>query len=133
MNSDKYILLVEDDIDINNAIESILCEEGYKVRCTFNGQEALNFLQSAPIKPSLIFLDIMMPIMNGLEFREAQLKNLKLAQIPTIVLSANGKQDEIKNLGVLESLNKPLDLETLISTVKLYFSNSHSATLPQNS
>ncbi len=132
MISDKYILLVEDDIDINNAIESILCEEGYNVSCTFNGQEALRFLQSAPVKPALIFLDMMMPVMNGYEFRQAQLKIPELAKIPTIVLSANGKQEEIRNLGVRDSLNKPLDLETLIDTVKLNISNTPSGTLPRN-
>ncbi|MDD4975167.1 MAG: response regulator [Bacteriovorax sp.] len=118
MGLDQYILLVEDDLDISEAIQSILEEEKYKVKCTFNGKEALDYLTTAEKTPSLILLDIMMPQMNGYEFREAQLQDPRIANIPTIILSAAGKYENIEKLNFKECLKKPLDLETLIDVVK---------------
>lgn len=118
MNSDQYVLLVEDDIDISEAVESILKEEGYQIKCCFNGKEALEFLKTADKNPGLILLDIMMPYMNGYEFREVQLKDPKIANIPTIILSAAGKHEDIDKLNFKETLKKPLDLDTLIDVVK---------------
>lgn len=118
MSSEQYILLVEDDLDISEAIQSILEEEKYKIKCVFNGKEALEFLSEAKTAPSLILLDIMMPIMNGYEFRAAQLKEPRIATIPTIILSAAGKTIENEELNFNECLKKPLDLETLIDAVK---------------
>jgi CheY-like chemotaxis protein len=60
----------------------------------------------------------MMPIMNGYEFRNAQLIDPKISNIPTIILSAGGKYEDIEKLHFQESLKKPLDLETLINVVK---------------
>lgn len=121
MSADKFVLLVEDDLDISEAIESILEEEGYKIKCTFNGKEAIEFLKGSESLPNLILLDIMMPYMNGYEFREAQLDDKRLAGIPTIILSAAGKHEDIDKLNFRECLKKPLDLETLIDVVKRNF------------
>lgn len=118
MSSDNYILLVEDDLDISEAIQSILEEEGFSIKCTFNGKEAIEFLKDTPKIPSLILLDIMMPYMNGYEFREAQLKDNRIANVPTIILSAAGKHEDMNRLHFKECLKKPLDLETLIDVVK---------------
>lgn len=121
MGPDQYILLVEDDHDISEAIQYILEEENYKVKCLFNGKEALDFLMSTEKTPSLILLDIMMPIMNGYEFREAQLKLPKFADIPTIILSAAGECDNMLGFKFKECLKKPLDLDTLIEVVRKNF------------
>lgn len=118
MSSEKYVLLVEDDLDISEAIQSILEEEGFKIKCTFNGREALDFLKDTSNIPALILLDIMMPYMNGYEFREAQLQDSRIAQIPTIILSAAGKHEDVEKLNFRECLKKPLDLDTLIDVVK---------------
>jgi CheY-like chemotaxis protein len=60
------ILIVEDDKDLNNAYKIILENEGHNVVSVFNGQEALEALES--FEPQLILLDLLMPIMGGLEF-----------------------------------------------------------------
>ncbi len=62
------ILIVEDDKDLNAAYKIILENEKYKVRTTFNGQEALKILKT--YSPDLILLDLLMPIMGGLELLE---------------------------------------------------------------
>lgn len=60
------ILIVEDDRDLNNAYSIILENEGYKVASAFDGKEALEKLKD--FDPDLILLDLLMPIMGGLEF-----------------------------------------------------------------
>lgn len=60
------ILVVEDDKDLNNAYSIILTSQGHEVETAFDGQEALDKLSN--FKPQLILLDLLMPIMGGLEF-----------------------------------------------------------------
>lgn len=60
------ILVVEDDKDLNNAYSIILTSQGHVVESTFDGQEALD--KMASFEPDLILLDLLMPIMGGLEF-----------------------------------------------------------------
>lgn len=121
MSFSQFILLVEDDVDISEAIQSILEGENLSVKSTFNGKEAMDFLISTPILPSLILLDVMMPVMNGYEFRIAQLENPKIANIPTILLSAASSCDNIDKFNFTECLKKPIDIETLIDVVKKKF------------
>jgi len=72
------ILIVEDDKDLNNAYTIILNKEGYTVESAFDGQEALDKLVT--FKPQLILLDLLMPIMGGLEF----LKQFNLKTHPDV-------------------------------------------------
>ena len=72
------ILIVEDDKDLNNAYTIILKKEGYTVESAFDGQEALDKLIT--FKPQLILLDLLMPIMGGLEF----LKQFNLKAHPDV-------------------------------------------------
>jgi two-component system, OmpR family, alkaline phosphatase synthesis response regulator PhoP len=72
------ILIVEDDKDLNNAYTIILNKEGYTVESAFDGQEALDKLKT--FKPQLILLDLLMPIMGGLEF----LKKFNLKLYPNV-------------------------------------------------
>lgn len=72
------ILIVEDDKDLNNAYTIILNKEGYQVESAFDGQEALDKLLN--FKPQLILLDLLMPIMGGLEF----LKQFNLKAHPDV-------------------------------------------------
>jgi CheY-like chemotaxis protein len=62
------ILIVEDDKDLNNAYSIILSNEGYTIESAFDGKQALEKLQT--FDPQLILLDLLMPIMGGLEFLE---------------------------------------------------------------
>lgn len=62
------ILIVEDDRDLNHAYSVILESQGYRVETAFNGQEALEKVKT--FAPDLILLDLLMPVMGGLEFLE---------------------------------------------------------------
>lgn len=111
------VLLVEDDPDIREALSQILADEGYEVALAGNGREALDMLRS-PVLPSLVLLDLMMPVMNGWQFRMAQCADPLLAAIPVVVISADGSaQREAMALGAEAFLQKPLALNELLTAV----------------
>lgn len=120
MNSKPRILVVEDDFDIRDTLAQILEAEGYDVSGAANGAEALDVL-AHEVPPALILLDLMMPIMNGWQFRTEQLKNPEFAAIPVVVISADaGVGQKAQAIGAADSLKKPVPLETLLSVVSRY-------------
>src|SRR3569832_407091 len=89
----RSILIVDDDVDIRVTISLILEDEGYAVASAANGEEALRYLRSHP-SPSLILLDLMMPGMDGVEFRAEQQRDAQLSGIPVVVVTASGNARE---------------------------------------
>jgi CheY-like chemotaxis protein len=121
MAAPDYILIVEDDFDIREALTQILEEEGYAVRGAANGREALDLVASEDPKPKLILLDLMMPVMNGWQFRAEQLKDPGLASVPVLVISADPQvQPKAASLGVAGLLKKPIALDDLLEAVKTH-------------
>jgi CheY-like chemotaxis protein len=119
----KSILIVEDDQDIRETLEDTLREEGYVVATAANGKEAMERLKDLP--PPLILLDMMMPIMNGWEFLEAQKARAEFADIRVVVLSALQEPRSLTSQGgeALPAeglLAKPTKLENLLSVVETY-------------
>jgi two-component system chemotaxis response regulator CheY len=113
----EKILVVDDDTDIRETLAQILEFEGFDVTCASNGQEAMDRLES--LKPNLILLDLMMPIMNGYEFRRAQKAKPEIAEIPVIILSADGNvQQKAAAADVQAFLKKPIELEVLLSAIR---------------
>jgi CheY-like chemotaxis protein len=113
----RSILVVEDDGDIRSALCSILSDEGYEVSSASDGSEALSHLRSGG-RPALILLDLMMPVMDGADFRCAQLQDPTLAQIPVVVLTADGRfHDMARALGATAAFAKPFELDALLATV----------------
>ena len=88
------ILLIEDDFMLRGSLAVVLESEGYRVECEANALDALRRLERAP-KPSLILLDIMLPYMDGLEFRALQRATPELADIPVIVITAVGVRPDV--------------------------------------
>jgi len=116
----KRILVIEDDVSIRELLVELLESEGYEVSSSVNGLEGLKRLQGGSL-PHLILIDLMMPIMDGYSFRTEQLKNPLWAQIPTIVMSAEANaKEKMKNYNITAFLNKPVELETILSTVATY-------------
>lgn len=114
----KSILVVEDDAATRDAVALVLEDEGYSVTGVANGQEALHHLrQAAP--PNLILLDLMMPVMNGWEFRQQQTQDPALQAIPVLVISADrAVPQKAAALGAKDYLLKPIDLEELLQAVQ---------------
>jgi len=122
MAARDYILIVEDDFDIREALTQILEEEGYTVRGAANGREALD-VATEDSAPKLILLDLMMPVMNGWQFRAEQLKDPRLASVPVLVISADPQvQPKAASLGVAGLLRKPIALDDLLEAVKTHCS-----------
>jgi CheY-like chemotaxis protein len=112
------VLLIEDNADIRETIAVILELEGYEVHATANGDEALGSLSDG-FRPDLILLDLMMPVMDGWEFRKRQLLASDLAGIPTVVMSGDASvSKKASSLGCRHSLGKPIAIDALLSTVK---------------
>lgn len=122
-NSQKQILLIEDDSDIRESIQLLLEMEGFTVRTARNGKEGLEYLAKIA-HPCLILLDLFMPVMNGYQFLDALEKNGDLiASLPIIVLTAAANHGNAltevkkKSKGILR---KPIDLEGFLKVVKQY-------------
>jgi CheY-like chemotaxis protein len=117
----KSILVVEDDADIRDALAQILEFEGYHVICAANGQEALEYLKDSK-KPGLILLDLMMPVMDGWQFRAEQQKDEKISDVPVIIVSADGRvYQKAAAIGAAGYLRKPVELETLLNAVEKHY------------
>src|SRR5437588_12112485 len=89
MSERKRVLVVEDDAVLNGAIKMLLEWEGYEVDCAANGSDALDRLREQG-RPSVILLDLLMPVLSGWEFRDEQKRDPALADIPVVVVSAVG-------------------------------------------
>jgi CheY-like chemotaxis protein len=115
------ILLVEDDPALRNALAELLEEKGYEVACAEHGADALAQLDEDPA-PSVILLDLAMPVMDGWSFRTVQRQDPRLAGIPTVVLSASLASDPraLEGLEADAALAKPFTLERLIETVQRF-------------
>jgi CheY-like chemotaxis protein len=109
------ILIVEDDIDTREMLGRFLELEGYRVETAENGKRALERLGSG-VEACVILLDLMMPVMDGWQFRQEQTRNAELAGIPVIVVSAAGRE-RIQKIDADAYLSKPVDLEELLGCV----------------
>ncbi|HUE29581.1 MAG TPA: response regulator transcription factor [Verrucomicrobiae bacterium] len=111
------VLIIEDDPELRDALRELLSGEGYQVTTAADGQEGLARM-GAPPRPGVVVLDLMLPRMDGFEFRVRQLEDPELAGIPVIILSGGADMEhKVARLGVAASLMKPLDFETLLDCV----------------
>jgi DNA-binding response OmpR family regulator len=112
------VIVLEDDADIRDSIVEVLLEDGFEARGFTNGAEALDYLRSGGVA-SMILLDVMMPIMDGVEFRREIEKDPALAAIPVVVLTAAGDaQRRAAAMRVSAGLNKPVRIDALLSLVE---------------
>jgi two-component system chemotaxis response regulator CheY len=112
----ERILIVDDDESIRQIVRMCLTDEGYQVWEAPNGQVALNRL--AEVQPSLILLDLRMPVMDGWEFaqRYSELPGPH-APIVAFVAALNAEQ-ECANLDAAGVIAKPFDLDDLLRSVR---------------
>ncbi|HYK41730.1 MAG TPA: response regulator [Thermoanaerobaculia bacterium] len=118
------VLVVEDDPELLAALSGALEDEGFGVTRARHGLDALGQLRSGR-RPCVILLDLMMPIMNGWQFRHEQRQDSELSKIPVVVVSA--KTDSAQHAAWLEAdayLEKPLSLGKLLEIVNRFCGSS---------
>ena len=113
----RSIMVIEDDNDIRNVLVDLLSEEGYETHSAENGKDALDTLRQIP-KPCLVFLDLMMPIMNGREFLDEVMKDSYLAPVPVVVVSAIADKADVT--GAVGFLKKPIDMDMILEVAERY-------------
>jgi CheY-like chemotaxis protein len=120
MTHNRRILVVEDDVTIKQAIAYLLKLEGYEVELASNGQDALEKLQDG-YSPCLIILDLMMPVMDGMEFMRKFQADSSIPHPPVVVLSGDGRvKEKTESLAVVESILKPVSIEKILDIAQRY-------------
>ena len=115
---DRGVLIVEDNDDLRQMLTDLLAFEGFRTHAVANGREALDYLQDGN-HPGLILLDLMMPVMDGWEFRREQQRDSDFADVPVVVLSALNEA-RAAEIGCAEYLRKPIDFDRLFDVVRHY-------------
>ena len=124
----KKMLLAE-DIEINREIIIALLEgTGIIIDCAENGQEALDMIEAAPNKYDVMFMDMQMPKMDGLEAtrRIRALPSMQGVKLPIIAMTANVFMDDIEaciNAGMNDHLGKPLDIDRVMEKLRKYLTD----------
>jgi CheY-like chemotaxis protein len=112
------ILVVEDDVDVRESLSDVLRSRGYRVITANNGVEALEHLQRQGLRPAVIVLDLMMPMMSGWEFLDHIGADTWRAEVPVVVITAQAALTAQLPDSVAAVLHKPFPLATLIDTIK---------------
>ena len=115
--TDKPVLIVDDDADIREILQEVLQHEGYTVESACNGREALERVEA--MRPSLIVLDLTMPVMGGAEFLE-HFRQLDMAgATPVLVLTARNEAGPAPWKKTAHGIfRKPVDVEVLLDAIQ---------------
>jgi CheY-like chemotaxis protein len=112
-----HILLVDDDNEVRELLTEMLESAGFAVETARNGVEALDALRRR--RPTLVILDLMMPVMDGWQLRARMLEDEPLANIPVIVMSGAGDLCERSEaLSARELYAKPVAWPTLLEALR---------------
>jgi CheY-like chemotaxis protein len=112
------ILVVEDEPGTREQMTRILRHAGYPVVAVANGEEALDRLR-ADSRPCLVVLDLMLPVMDGFEFRVRQMQDPEIANIPVVVVSGGvDAERKAETLRPAACLSKPVDRAALLAVVR---------------
>lgn len=117
-NIDVSVLLVEDEQDLLDLLSYNLEREGYDVRTTTSGEEALKLVNAQP--PQLILLDLMLPGMDGLEVARTIKGKSRTNSIPIIMLTAKGEESDIikgLEIGADDYITKPFSPRVLLARI----------------
>jgi CheY-like chemotaxis protein len=114
------LLVVDDDAIIRLGLTMLLKMEGYDVHEASNGRDALEFLRQNPNFPCLIVLDLMMPVMDGVEFRRIQLQDPDLAHVPVVVVTGKNDLGEVEDLQPLKVVRKPFQADDLLDLIETH-------------
>jgi CheY-like chemotaxis protein len=112
------VLLIDDEGSVRESIAEALRSEGYDVVALPHGRAALDYLESAPVLPSVILLDLVMPVMDGWEFLRQQSRAPRFADVPVVLVSAQADRAGAQQLQRLAGyIQKPVRLASLCEVV----------------
>jgi len=115
----RTVLIVDDDLPVIRGMSELLEGEGYDVAVALDGLGALDQLRRG-LRPYAIVLDLMMPVMDGWDFRHEQMKDAELREIPVIVITAAGFSEASvrAQLGEVQFLPKPASPARLLAALR---------------
>jgi CheY-like chemotaxis protein len=121
MSTTKQILIAEDSSVIQNITRKILQSQNFELTSVKNGQQVLDALSDGYF--DVILLDINMPVMDGMECARMirQLPDTNKANIPIIAITGNARNytmEEFRQAGINEYIQKPINFDVLVETVK---------------
>ena len=123
VDTSSFVLIVDDDPDLLDVTSFVIEDEGMAVETARNGEEALAMLRAGRL-PTLVLLDLMMPVMNGWEFLATIAKDPLFKELPVVVLTA-AEHAEVP--GAMEVVSKPMDLKELLRIVERYVRGDRDA------
>ena len=115
----QVVLVVDDDPDALDAITTILEDAGYDALRAANGRDALGQLGDHRGRCDLILLDLLMPVMNGWDFRRKQKETPAFADIPVLLMSAGAHMATVSGeLNAAGYVTKPVEMSDLLEVVR---------------
>jgi CheY-like chemotaxis protein len=113
----KSVLIVDDDVDIREILAETLVQTGFEVTTAGNGLEAITTVHHMKVRPAVILLDLMMPVMDGYGFLEQRGSDPVLASIPIAIVTAGHRVDHAR-LGDVPIVRKPFDVPELLGVLE---------------
>lgn len=113
------VLLIEDDDDIRETLAAILEARGFDVVAARHGQDALERIRAGGARPSVILLDLLMPVMDGETFLQVQETDPLLADVPVIIVTAQLRTPAVIPPHVRAVYTKPVRLTDILEAVRL--------------
>ena len=117
-NQKAKIVVADDDLDLCELLEMKLRSSEYDVYTAMDGAQALEMVRS--VRPNIVILDIMMPLMSGMEVLRQLKADTETADIPIILMTAKRQETDVKSgfaLGVVDYIVKPFNLKDLVVQV----------------
>ncbi len=109
MSHKKQILVVEDSQDFQSLISLLFKEKNFELVQAYDGQQALFLAQTMQPTPSIILLDMQMPVMNGVEFLQEKLNDPKISDVPVVVITSESDiKPRVALLCANEFVQKPM-------------------------
>ena len=113
----KVVLIVDDDADIREILAETLENLDFDCTTAVDGLDALRVVRQMPVRPSIILLDLMMPVMDGYEFLDRRRQDPALTAIPVAVVTAGHGVDRDRLAEDVAIISKPFDMPRLLDVL----------------
>ena len=110
------VLIIEDEFLLRDDLAQTLRAVGYEVSEASNGRTGLEAMRRD--RPDVVLLDLFMPVMDGAQFRAEQLKDPSLASVPVVIVSGHADERQVRSLGAVDFVGKPVDERALMSIIE---------------